>query len=57
MVNPRLCRGFTNFNYNGELITFLQTALGWGITGDTSEQVMFILVGNGANGKSTPSPL
>jgi putative DNA primase/helicase len=40
-------------DYNGELVTFLQTALGWGITGDTSEQVMFILIGNGANGKST----
>jgi putative DNA primase/helicase len=37
----------------GELISFFQTALGWGITGDTSEQVMFILIGNGANGKST----
>ncbi|GHV26201.1 phage protein [Spirochaetia bacterium] len=40
-------------DFKPELITFLQTALGWGITGDTSEQVMFILIGNGANGKST----
>jgi putative DNA primase/helicase len=24
-------------DYNGELVTFLQTALGWGITGDTSD--------------------
>ncbi|GHT67324.1 hypothetical protein FACS1894110_12620 [Spirochaetia bacterium] len=52
------CPQWKNFiceimGYNGELITFLQTALGWGITGDTSEQVMFILIGNGANGKST----
>jgi putative DNA primase/helicase len=39
--------------YDTELITFLQTAAGWGITGDTSEQVMFILFGSGANGKST----
>jgi putative DNA primase/helicase len=40
-------------DYNADLVMFLQTALGWGITGDTSEQVMFILIGNGANGKST----
>jgi putative DNA primase/helicase len=40
-------------NYNTELINFLQTAAGWGITGNTSEQVMFILFGSGANGKST----
>ncbi|MDR1896020.1 MAG: hypothetical protein LBR10_04430, partial [Prevotellaceae bacterium] len=40
-------------NYNTELISFLQTAGGWALTGDTSEQVMFILFGAGANGKST----
>jgi putative DNA primase/helicase len=40
-------------NYNAELVNFLQTAAGWGITGDTSEQVMFMLHGSGANGKST----
>jgi putative DNA primase/helicase len=40
-------------NYNAELIRFIQTAAGWAITGDTSEQVMFILFGAGANGKST----
>jgi putative DNA primase/helicase len=40
-------------NYNAEIIKFLQTAAGWGITGDTSEQTMFILFGSGANGKST----
>jgi putative DNA primase/helicase len=40
-------------NYNAELIRFIQNAAGWGITGDTSEQVMFILFGSGANGKST----
>jgi putative DNA primase/helicase len=39
-------------DYNADLVMFLQTALGWGITGNTSEQVMFILIGNGANGKS-----
>jgi putative DNA primase/helicase len=40
-------------NYNAELIEFLQTAAGWALTGDTSEQAMFILFGSGANGKST----
>jgi putative DNA primase/helicase len=40
-------------NYNTELIKFLQTAAGWALTGDTSEQTMFILYGAGANGKST----
>jgi putative DNA primase/helicase len=40
-------------NYDTELISFLQTAAGWALTGDTSEQTMFILFGSGANGKST----
>jgi putative DNA primase/helicase len=40
-------------DFKPELIDFLQRAAGWGITGDTSEQVMFILFGSGANGKST----
>jgi putative DNA primase/helicase len=40
-------------NYHTELIGFLQTATGWALTGDTSEQTMFILFGAGANGKST----
>jgi putative DNA primase/helicase len=40
-------------NYNADLIRFIQTAAGWAITGDTSEQSMFILFGTGANGKST----
>jgi putative DNA primase/helicase len=40
-------------NYNNELVMFLQTACGWGITANTGEQVMFILFGSGANGKST----
>jgi putative DNA primase/helicase len=39
-------------NYNAELIRFIQTAAGWAITGDTSEQSMFILYGTRANGKS-----
>jgi len=40
-------------DYNTELIRYVQTAAGWAITGDTSEQSMFILHGSGANGKST----
>jgi len=40
-------------NYNPELINFLQTAAGWSMSGDISEQTMFILYGSGANGKST----
>ena len=40
-------------NYDSELIQFLQTAAGYGITGSVKEQAMFILFGSGANGKST----
>jgi putative DNA primase/helicase len=35
------------------LIRFIQNAAGWAVTGDNSEQYMFILFGTGANGKST----
>jgi putative DNA primase/helicase len=38
---------------NAGLIGFLQRAVGYSLTGDTSEQVIFILYGTGANGKST----
>jgi putative DNA primase/helicase len=40
-------------DFNGEVINFVQTVAGWALTGDTSEQTMFILFGSGANGKST----
>ena len=36
-----------------ELQRFLQKAIGYALTGDTSEQVIFVLYGTGANGKST----
>jgi len=36
-----------------DLIRFLQKAIGYSLTGDTREQVLFILFGAGANGKST----
>ena len=38
---------------NKELISFLQRAIGYSLTGSTREQSLFILHGNGANGKST----
>jgi putative DNA primase/helicase len=40
-------------DYKADVISFVQTVVGWALTGDTSEQAMFILFGSGANGKST----
>lgn len=37
---------------NKELIEYLQTAVGYSLTGDVSEQKIFFLYGDGANGKS-----
>ncbi|HWQ52150.1 MAG TPA: phage/plasmid primase, P4 family [Bryobacteraceae bacterium] len=36
-----------------ELIQYVQRAIGYSLTGDTSEQCFFVLHGEGANGKST----
>ena len=36
-----------------ELVSYIAKAAGWALTGDMSEQTMFILYGSGANGKST----
>jgi len=38
---------------DADLIGFLQRIAGYSLTGDTSEQVLFLLYGSGANGKST----
>jgi putative DNA primase/helicase len=46
---------FINWATSGDadLATYLQRALGYSLTGDTSEQVMFFLFGLGMNGKTT----
>lgn len=38
---------------NKALVDFIQRAIGYSLTGDTSEQCLFFLYGSGANGKST----
>lgn len=40
-------------NRNRGLIRFLQRAVGYALTGDVSEQCLFLFYGTGANGKST----
>lgn len=40
------------FEGNQELIDYLQRAIGYSMSADISEQMMFFLVGNGQNGKS-----
>lgn len=41
------------FEGNIRLIKFIQRAVGYSMTGDTSEQCLFLLYGSGQNGKST----
>jgi len=41
------------FEGNTELISFVRRAVGYSLTGSTAEQCMFIMIGDGANGKST----
>lgn len=41
------------FNNDMDLIHFVQKAMGYSLSGDMSEQCLFILWGTGANGKST----
>src|SRR5699024_9402169 len=40
------------FDGDQELINYLQRAIGYSLSGSTEEQMMFILHGNGRNGKS-----
>lgn len=41
------------FNNDNDLINYVQTALGYCITGETSQQCVFLAYGSGCNGKST----
>lgn len=41
------------FNKDKDLIRFVQKAMGYSLSGDVTEQCLFILWGTGANGKST----
>ena len=41
------------FNKDAQIIRFIQKAMGYALSGDVSEQCLFILWGTGANGKST----
>ena len=41
------------FNGDRDIISYVKRAIGYAITGSVSEQVVFIMVGNGQNGKST----
>jgi putative DNA primase/helicase len=41
------------FEGDAELISFVRRAVGYSLTGSTAEQCMFIMIGDGANGKST----
>lgn len=40
------------FNHDKELIGYMQRAVGYSLSGSTQEQMLFILYGNGRNGKS-----
>lgn len=40
------------FANNAEVINFVQRSIGYTLTGLTTEQCLFMLIGNGANGKS-----
>ena len=42
----------TIFDGDKTLVNYIQTAVGYSLCGSTEEQVMFILYGNGRNGKS-----
>ncbi|MEH2564092.1 phage/plasmid primase, P4 family [Bradyrhizobium sp. AZCC 2289] len=43
----------TIFEGNQDMIDFVQRAVGYSVSGEVTEQCLFILIGSGANGKST----
>ena len=43
----------TIFAGNQEVVDFVQRAVGYSLSGEVSEQCLFILIGTGANGKTT----
>lgn len=43
----------TIFNFNHGIIQYVQRIIGYSLTGDISEQCLFLLHGTGCNGKST----
>ena len=53
-MRPDAWIDFLNDIFDGdqELIRYIQKALGYSLTGSAEEQIMFILLGNGRNGKS-----
>ena len=48
-----LDRIFRSRDDKKDIISYLQKAVGYSLTGDASKQVIFLLYGSGANGKST----
>ncbi len=51
---PRWLRFLSEvFDGDTEMIDFIQRAAGYSLTGDTSEQCLFLPIGAGSNGKST----
>lgn len=50
---PRFRKFLSEILPSGDVASFVQVFFGYGITGRTSEQVMAVLWGTGANGKST----
>jgi putative DNA primase/helicase len=53
-ATPKRWISFLNdiFDNNQDLISYMQKVLGYSLTGSTKEQVMFVLYGDGRNGKS-----
>jgi putative DNA primase/helicase len=52
LFNQYLNRIFRSRTDKDEMISFLQRAVGYTLTGSTQEQSLFLLYGSGANGKS-----